>query len=97
MEGPLIGSKVGIRGPYIGSVLILAVEFPAPTGRFDRDGACYASSLRWRCLMPEEKLPESVEYEDGCTCGKCLPCKVREVMRKAEEAARLDSGRHHGG
>ena len=51
----------------------------------------------WRCLMPEEKLPESVEYEDGCTCGKCLPCKVREVMRKAEEAARLDSGRHHGG
>ena len=38
--------------------------------------------------MPEEKPADMVEIEDdGCRCGKCIPCKLREVMRKAEEEA----------
>ena len=38
--------------------------------------------------MAEEKQPDMVEIEDnGCTCGQCIPCKLRAYIRKAEEVA----------
>jgi hypothetical protein len=46
-------------------------------------------------LVTTEKQPDSVEIENnGCTCGECIPCKLRKYIRKAEEEA-LNSADSH--
>lgn len=78
-----------------------------------REWAAFKAKLREACAKPSQLGQEelltmledaakaemtAVEVEDdGCRCGQCIPCTLREYVRKAEEAARLDSGRHHGG